>query len=492
MPERTIHTLSEVILYIKGVIDAGLAHKRFWLKAELSNINIHRSGHCYIDLVENEEGRTLAQCRANIWKPQLKAIKEDLAEDFSNIMKKGAEILCVGEVVFDPVYGLSINISRVDKSFALGELERKKQETLKKLQELNLLDKNKRHVLPVVIQKVAVVGSAGTSGHTDFMKMLQNNEHGFDFDIRTYSCAVQGDQVADEIIQRLESLQLEKCDAIVLIRGGGSKLDLEVFNSFELAKTIATHALPILTGIGHETDVSVADVVANQHFKTPSAVGSFIVDRAYQFDVRVSTAYHHIRKVYEQFMARQQHRLEQNAHTFRSESTSYTRLRRGELHMMANRIISGTRALLSDENEILKMAREQVATRPAYRFESERRNIKNLWQVSTLGISHKLKGGISETLHRKEMLASLAVQLLRREKENLRKILGMADLYHPERTLERGYALARKDGHVIDKDTNLEKGDELEIELHDRKIIATFVEETKKWKDLLTKALQKN
>lgn len=191
MPEKRIYSLSEVIGYIKNVIDERLAGKRMWLRAELSNINFHRSGHVYIDLVETAKNQTLAQCRATIWAMQLREIRQELGEDFPNIVKKGAEILCAGEVVFHPVFGLSINITGIDRSFSLGELERKKQESLAKLEAKGLLDLQQERPLPTVIQRIAVVGSPGTSGHADFLKMLKRNEHGFDFRVTDFPCQVQ-------------------------------------------------------------------------------------------------------------------------------------------------------------------------------------------------------------------------------------------------------------------------------------------------------------
>jgi len=492
MPEKNIKRLSEVIDHIKEVIDGDLGGRHFWIKAELSNINFHRNGHCYIDLVENEHGKTLAQCRANIWAMRLREIRQNLGSDFENILKKGAEVLCLGQVVFHPIYGLSINITAFDKTFALGEIERRKQASLKKLEELQLLEKNGQLKLPAVIQRIALVGSPGTSGHTDFLKMLERNEHQFDFRTTDFPCQVQGDHAAGEIIKQLKNLKGSDFDVIVLIRGGGSKLDLEVFNAFELAKTIAMHDKPVLTGIGHETDVSVADVVANRYFKTPSAVGAFVVDRAFQYYVRVKDTYKSIRKFHDHFIRNEHHRLQQALQSFESESISYTRLRRGELHTQANRINALAQNMLSTENEMLNLSKEVLATRPGRIVNDQQRQWKNAWELAALGIQGRLNEEVRALQHSTEVIGTMAGQLIEKEKAHLKRTVHLFTVYHPERTLERGWALVRKNGQVVDNQTELTTGDELEIELHNRTLLTTFEKETKKWKNSITKTLQKN
>lgn len=479
MAEKHIYSLSQVIGYIKKVIDEDLAGKRFWLKAEISHINFHRSGHCYIDLVENDSGKTLAQCRATIWSGQFDVIKAELGADLPNILKKGAEILCVGDVVFHPVYGLSIRISRVDKTHALGELERKKQETLQKLADLNLLKLNQQHPLPLVVQRIAVIGSPGTSGYADFLKQLEENEHAFDFPLQIYSCPVQGEHAAERIIERLQQSANSDFDVVVLIRGGGSKLDLEVFNDLELAKVIARHSIPVLTGIGHETDISVADIVANRHFKTPSALGSFIVDRAYRFYVQVNSMYNFIHEFYDRFMQQARHRTEQSAQVLQSLAIHSTRQRRADLHISVHRFQTETRALMNDHREALHRSREQLAARSRQLLEGEHHRWKRKGSIAVLQAADQIRRERHHADHCTDLLRTLLRQTLRQAREQLTRRSELAYLYNPERTLERGYSITRTEGRVLGPGTVIQPGDELEIELRDRILFANFIRQAK-------------
>jgi len=444
MSDLNVRTLSQVVGYIKKLVDDNLAGKSFWLKTEVSHINFHRSGHAYLDLVESKDGKTLAQCRASIWNSNLQHIRMDLGDDLNNILKPGAEILCKAEVNFDQVFGLSINIFEVDKSFVLGELERKKQETIKRLVEEELIGLNKRYILPVVIQHIAIIGSPGTSGHTDFLKQLASNDYKYKFIVKEFPCQVQGIQAEAEIISRLKELNDSRFDVIVLIRGGGSKLDLEVFNSFELAKSIASHSKPILTGIGHETDISVADLVANREFKTPSALGAFIVERAHNFDVKVSTDFLHIKRLYQQFLESQKFRTKNNSDQLHAKAISYTQLKRGQLHAIGNRINTEVRYLLADQHENHKIAKQVITTVTVNNIKlklSRLKEIQNIFEINSLQI---LKQKTAQLNHSKELILLSIKDRSRRENDFLQRADNLILVYHPQKTLQRGYSISRR------------------------------------------------
>lgn len=495
MPEVKHRTLFQVINYIKTLIDSQLANKSFWLKVEVSNVNFHNSGHCYLDLVENKDGITIAKCNARIWSYNIQSIRNELGSDFNNILKKGGEILCYVEVEFNQVYGLQIIISRVDKYFAIGELERKKQETFKKLEAEKLIEKNKVHRIPIVIQKIAVVGSPGTSGHTDFLKQLQNNEYGYIFDIQNFPCQVQGEKAENEIIQKLDHLNTLQFDVIVLIRGGGSKLDLEVFNSYELAKRIALHNKPILTGIGHETDISIADLVANQYFKTPSALGAFIVSRNHNFEVSVQNTYSKISSIYDSYMQRQNHRIKQCLTEFHSRSTSFTRLRRGNLHTTGNRIAAIIRDKIAKQKQFQHLARQTIHSSTHAKITSKQTRLVEISKLVSLQASRTIKAKEEKIKFYKEIAQLYIRSKLAKENDRLLHNGQFIDTYHPDNVLDRGFSITRRDGKIVDKSMKIKRGDEIEVELIDKIITASVTNvntKISKWKTLLTKVLQKN
>lgn len=494
MAEVQHRTLFQVVHYLKGLIDSQLANKRFWLKTEISHIG-SKSGHYYLDLVEHKDGKIIAQCSARIWSYSIQYIKQSLGEDFDNILKKGAEILIYVDVRFDEVYGLQLVISDVDKSYALGALEKRKIETYERLKAEGLLEFNKRHKQPIVIQKIAVIGSPGTSGHTDFIKQLKENEFRYLYQVENYPCAVQGEKAEGEIIEQLNKIDHSKYDVVVVVRGGGSKLDLEVFNSYAIAKVIANYPVPVLTGIGHETDTSIADLVANQYYKTPSAVGAYIVAKSREYDVKVQTLYHHIRKNYEHKLEIQKHRIQQGLLSFKTASISYTQLRRGNLHTMGNRIFTEVRTALASEAKYQHSAKQTIDSATQSIFQNKNSRLEEIAQICEVKSKQITETQRRYLSHQAELLNLYAVNVLKKENETLKHTSAIIDLYHPDKTLDRGYAIVRVNGNVIRPGLKLVIGDGIDIELIDRKIKATVISESpkiSKWKTLITKVLQKS
>jgi len=495
LSEKDYRTLYQVIHYLRGIIDEKLANKWFWLKAELSNINFHSSGHCYIDLVHTKDGKTIAQCKAMIWSNDLVNIKNDLGADFGNILKKGAEILCFVNVSFSEVYGVSITIANVDKSFAVGELEKKKQETYKRIKEEGLLEINKKHHLPIVIQNVAIVGSPSTNGYIDVVKQLHKNEYGYVFNTTDFPCQVQGDKAEREIISRLKELENTTYDAILLVRGGGSKLDLEVFNSYELAKAIALHSKPILTGIGHETDINIADLAAKEYFKTPSALGAHLVANNRNYEIKVQTAYSNIRKIYDLSIQKQKHRIRQGLLDYKNVSISYTQLRRGRLHQIGNRISSLAQQEISTAKQRNGVAKQVIVSGTQALLQNKKSKLTDTFQLCSIRAKQISNDNSRALSHKTELLKLYVSGRLKRENDFISQASHIMPLYHPDKTLERGFSITRTADKVVRPGMKLNKNDIISIELIDRTLSATVISETpknSKWRTLITKVLQRN
>ncbi|MEK7258115.1 MAG: exodeoxyribonuclease VII large subunit, partial [Bacteroidota bacterium] len=189
-------------------------------------------------------------------------------------------------VEFSERYGLKLTIEEFDPDYTLGKLEMKRRETLRRLQQLGLLEKNKSLRLPPVLQRIAVLTSEQAAGCQDFLKQLGGNPFGYRFRLQMFPVSVQGTFVEPEMLAQLANLarQPEQFDAAVVIRGGGAKLDLAAFDSFELCRAAACLPLPLVTGIGHDVDETVLDCVAHTALKTPTAVADFILHRNLQFE----------------------------------------------------------------------------------------------------------------------------------------------------------------------------------------------------------------
>jgi len=452
LDEIKSYSLSAILTGIKNIIDKGTAGTKFWLRAEIADIIFHKSGHCYIDLVETKDNEKIAQCKATIWARYLSSIRNELKSDFDNILKKGNEFLCFAKVEFTPLYGFQINIFNVDISFSLGNLEKLKQETIDQLKREGIFDTNKSKKPSIVIKRIALITSASTNAYADFYKQINQNKYGYQFEIVDFPALVQGDSAVGEICQRLEYLNNQKYDIVAIIRGGGSKLDLDVFNNYTLAKAIATHNLPVYTGIGHENDVSVADMVASMMHKTPTALGAYIVEQAHNYDVKITTTWTAINEWKNLYFETQKNWLKLNIQTLTSESISRTQLKRGVLHTVQTRINTEVLDIIYSERRKLISAKELISSQPVYWLSNQSQVLKNTMQLISLSCQNKIKFA----------------------RGNVNYYLEAVEIYHPRNIMKKGFAIPLYKGMLYNNQL-LKPNEILEIELLRQTLIVSFI-----------------
>ncbi|MCE4566028.1 exodeoxyribonuclease VII large subunit [Maribellus sp. CM-23] len=491
MTDKKVYTLYTILKGIRNYLEVRIKGKEFWLKVELANINFHSSGHCYLELAETENGRSIAQCKGAIWKSTLTNIRNSLGGDFNNIIKKGNEVLFLVEIQFTEQYGLNIIVKDVDINFSLGALEKKKQETIDRLKKEELLNKNKEIKVPIVIQKIAIIGSPETAGITDLKKQLENNSYGYHFDYQIYPCLVQGEKAEFEIVDQLKQLTTSSFQIIALIRGGGSKLDLDVFNSYSICREIALHPIPVFTGIGHETDISVADLVANVHHKTPSALGSYIVEKAHNYEVKVISAYSYIIEYKNKILEEKKSHLKLNIQTLTSKSISITQIRRGDLHSNMNRIISEARQKLNAEQNIIRVGEEVLKSNPSAYIITLNKKLNHTLELIQINSEGKIKNALSEFNQIMELIVSYSLKKIEEKLKYTSHVNDIIGVYHPDNILLKGYAIPKIDGKLL-KTQELDKNTELEIELFKRIIIVSYLKDKPKWKTSIMNKLLKN
>lgn len=491
MPEITSYSLSTILKRVKSIIDEKTRGKQIWIKAEISNINFHHSGHCYIDLVETQNKTVIAQCNARIWKSSLQNIQHELGTDFLNILKKGNEFLCQAEIVFSEVYGFSLQITKVDINFSLGDLEKRKQETIDKLKSEGVFESNKSKIAPLVIKRIALIASTSTNGYEDFYKQLNNNQYGYVFEITDFPVSVQGENAITEICQQLEALNYKAFDIIAIVRGGGSKLDLDVFNNYNIAKAIALHNLPVYIGIGHENDYSVSDMVASMFFKTPTALGAHIVEIARTFYVKIMTAWVAIKEINTRYFDNQKATLELYIQTLTTKSLSITRLRRGDLHTQMNRINTEIMEELNNEKRKLSISTELISSKPYIIINNSKSTLKNTMELMLVNFTSKINQAIEGHFFSLKMISTYAKNQCAEKSIFINNILEVINIYHPKNILKKGYAIPRFKGELL-KNQQIKPKDEIEIELQERTLIVTLLKTKEKWKTYLTKSPQKN
>lgn len=280
-------SLSELNFQIKKTIEEQL-DASYWVVAEIAQVQVNSSGHCYLELVQKEEDKVVAKARATIWAYSYRNISAWFEKIAGSNLQSGMRILANAKVTFHEVYGLSLNIKDIDPSYTLGEREKSRQEVIRKLEEDGIMEMNQELELPLVPQKIAVISSETAAGYGDFINQLETNLFGFKVHHQLYAASMQGDKAPESIINALHAIiDNDSIDLIVIIRGGGSQLDLDCFDNYDLCSHIAQFPLPILTGIGHERDTSIADMVAHTQLKTPTAAAEFIINGFSTYQVNI-------------------------------------------------------------------------------------------------------------------------------------------------------------------------------------------------------------
>ncbi len=288
-PQQAFFSLFEINQLIKQALAINF-DQSLWVRCEIGQLKVSR-GHRYISLVEKDSNseNIVARSEAVLWQGDHNRMQYKFGEFLQELLQEGMQVLLQVEVDFHVMYGLKFVIKGIDPSYTLGALSQQRDEVIRKLMSEGLMDTNKALPLPKVIRRIAVISSAEAAGYKDFIEHLYKNTEGYRFQTTLFQAAMQGEKTSADVVHCLQEINRRKhrFDVIVFIRGGGSKLDLSWFDDYRLCAALAQAPLPVLTGIGHETDQSVADMVSNTSLKTPTAAADFIVTRNRQFEDRI-------------------------------------------------------------------------------------------------------------------------------------------------------------------------------------------------------------
>lgn len=254
-----------------------------WIRAEMSDVRINQNGHCYLEFIEKDSNNRniIAKARGSIWANIFKLLKAYFESETGQTFASGLKVLVQVSVEFHELYGYSLNVHNIDPTYTLGDQAKNRALILKQLEEEGVLNLNKELELPIITNRIAVISSPTAAGYEDFCNQLENNADGFVFYTHLFPAIMQGERTEDSLISALEKIyqNMDAFDAVVIIRGGGASSDLSAFDSYLLAANCAQFPLPIITGIGHERDESVLDIVAHTRAKTPTAVAEFLISK---------------------------------------------------------------------------------------------------------------------------------------------------------------------------------------------------------------------
>ncbi len=395
----------------------------WWVTAEISELKRHPSGHCYLELTENDPRSHLpkAQARAVIWRSAYQAIAMHFLGTTGSDLAAGMKVLVKASVSYHELYGLSLVISDIDPAYTLGEMEMERRRTILQLQQEGIFDMNRELPLPDVIQRVALVSSPTAAGYQDFVRETESSP--YRIQLTLFEATVQGhgaEQSLTHALGRIAALE-ELFDAVVIIRGGGSKSDLSCFDSYLLCSHIAQFPLPVLTGIGHDKDQSVADLVAALSLKTPTAVAAHLVALAADFEARL----------YDLQLA-----LDQRLREIVPEMRSTIQNLALRLNLSATRAASAAKTLLERQTSALST-------------------------LSAVGFSR----AALEIDHLSNRLRTSTADRLTREREKLSASAALVSNLDPKHILDLGFSIVRKEGKAVRDTKTLHPGDPITITL---------------------------
>lgn len=365
----------------------------YWVIAEIGELKLAAAGHAYLELVEKNGNQVKAKIRANIWQYSFRTIAGRFQAMTGKELRAGMKVLALATVTFHELYGISLTIKDIDPNYTLGERARIRQEIIDRLRHEGMMDLNKRFELPSVPQRVAVISSQTAAGYGDFVQQLQSNRYGYQVHFKLYQATLQGSEAAKTMIGALEQIeddaQEKGYDMVIIIRGGGAQMDLDCFDDYDLALAIAKFPIPILTGIGHERDETIADLVAHTKVKTPTAAAEFILSGFLGFEEELLTLLKQIEKQVSQKLLWQDRNLRDYTSKLKNISSQKINWEKQSFAAKENQIqnlafnkVKMQRFQLEKQSEILQKDFKVKIQKENQNLESLEKAIKNLDPVS--------------------------------------------------------------------------------------------------------------
>ena len=424
---RTVLSLSELNALVKDAVEYTLPDA-YWVRAEVASVHESR-GHCYMELTETIDGRgkggtLVAQARACCWAGTWMRLSPKFQSVTGERLHAGMSVLLCVSASFHVLYGFSWIVTDIDPTFTMGDMARRRQEIIRKLKADGVYDLNKQLHIPMFCKRIAVISSATAAGYGDFVNQLENNDYGFKFETKLFPAVMQGEQLERSIIAALEEVYLEgqrdgnsdyAFDTVVIIRGGGSATDLSGFDSLALAENIANYPLPVITGIGHTRDESVADLVACKALKTPTAVAAFLIDNLAQTAECIDNA--------------------------------------------ATRMAKAVSTRMQTEQMRLDRIEQYMSNAFAIRKEREERRIADYTSRMNVAIDRQLtheRNRVETIIYRLPMLIKALIQ---GETHRLQMAEQRTEALNPVNILKRGYSITLHKGHAVKDASQLKKDD---------------------------------
>jgi exodeoxyribonuclease VII large subunit len=450
-----------------------------WVVAEISELKENRTGHCYLELIEKDDltDEIKARARATIWSYSWRMIKPYFETTTGQPFTHGIKILAQVSVEFHPSFGLSLNIKDIDPTYTIGDLVRRRREIVRQLVEAGVMQMNKELELPLVPQRIAVISSATAAGYQDFVNQLENNPNGFYFRYTLYEAFMQGNEAVPSILNALNQIfeQEEQFDAVVIIRGGGATADLSCFDNFDLAYAVAQFPLPVITGIGHEKDDTIVDLVAHTRLKTPTAVAEFFISGAARFYDLILEKERFLVQIVTQLLDEEQERIDELADKFTDATSKYIHETRYKLQKKGQRLQQGVTRFTFNRHEELHHIRYRLSKKTTRFWQSRKDSLQRLsMQIRYSTILKVEKSGMAIKRKSAEFPKTIRLWL----DKNQKKILNNSEklrLLDPQNILQRGFTISSQNGVILKSATQVSDKSDMETRFADGTVLSKII-----------------
>ena len=424
----------------------------YWVIAEISEMRVNHSGHCYLELIDKSEDDEVirAKARATIWASTFRMLRSYFETTTEASFGPGIKIMVEATAEFHELYGFSLNIKDIEPSFTIGELAMQKQQVIRRLESEGIYEMNQKLAFPRLPKRIAVISSKTAAGYGDFIDQLDHNSFGYRFSIKLFQTVMQGDDAEQSVVKAFEDIfdQLSSFDAVVIIRGGGSQAELSSFNSYWIASHICQFPLPVLTGIGHERDETVADMVAHARLKTPTAVAEFLLATFRTEDEHVNALTDRLADTKSMLLEKEKHRM--NRLTIRLQPAV-----RDQVTDHAGRL-AALRLHIADVSRQLIIRHSIKAGRQASRLLTSVRGL-----ILNLGHQQLLLG---------KGLRSAGRTCLEGHKHRIGLLEKRNQYLDPFNILERGYSVTYYKGKAIRRSEDIPPGETIETRLREGRL----------------------
>ena len=445
--EPRTYTLAELQQEIKESLSESFPYA-VWIVAEINTLTRHRSGHCYLELVQKSKtsNSIVAQARATIWANKFSFISAYFESETDRELAEGMNVMLQVAITYHEVYGMSLNVLGINPTYTIGDVERAKKEIIDRLINEGVFDMNKKQEFPSVIQNIAVISSGTAAGYGDFVNHLKTNIYGYHVNITLYEAAMQGELTEHSVLDALNRIgdEYENYDAVAIIRGGGSKNDLSWFDNYNIAYMVTQFPLPVISGIGHERDESIVDMVAHTRMKTPTAVANFIIDYNSKFEEQIDSTSSEIFGIAKEFLM---------------SSEMY-------INNMTMSIMK-VRTRLSKDTERCDRIMSEIRNSLNVRMKEEEMNLNMFAKKIETSPKHLISEQESHLAGIKELISRTTKHRFEKANEKLSFLEHRLTLNDPRTILKRGYSITRINGKVVTNDLETNDGDIMETLLYD-------------------------